>query len=205
MLDSGVLVQSVVVWVPEGAGYLDVVAAAASASVLAFGAGSGPVWDEWLSGSFTKSVRKVKKASLVDRAVRDGAVRFDGRRGVLAAAFPPMRYRELPRYVARARVQGWDVPVVESSVGVGSPCVLLGAQVGMSAGKGSAQAAHALMAHARRVRGSGEDVGALVSSVSFELAPEDVFVQACAGAGVVIRDNGLTEVEPGTVTACVVG
>lgn len=150
------------------------------------------------------SLASMPRVSLVDRAVLDGAVRFDGPAGVVAAAFPPMRYGDLPRYVARARVQGWDAPVVSSCVGVGLPRVLLGAHVGMSAGKASAQAAHALMAYARRVCQTEREVRDLVASVSFELAPADVFLEACAGAGVVIRDNGLTEVEPGTTTACVV-
>ena len=69
-------------------------------------------YEAWLAGPFTKTVRRASMnqlASLVqwatdqripyaDAAVRDSA----------AIAFPPMRYEEMPREIARFQVRGTD-------------------------------------------------------------------------------------------------
>lgn len=184
---------------PEGS-HLGVVEAVAKASVLALAASpEDPAWAQWLSGSFTKTVRRARVAALA--AVEDlGGVRATGPEGASAVALPPMRYCDLPRPVSKAQVQGLVREAPEPSWRPAPGLwVVLRASVGMSTGKAAAQAAHALMAAA--LADEGQDPAAVAHSASFAWVVERDFQTLLGLARVVIADAGRTEIPAGTETA----
>ena len=205
------LVQAVAV---RPAGHLDTCAAVAAASGLALLRSDplDPRWVAWLEGRFTKSVRRVSRQAQWDRlvAVAEGLgieVSTASSGEAVAMAFPPMAYEAMPRELRSLQVSGLDadrslpqsgpVPRADPAARLLVPLVRLSPSAAMSTGKASAQAAHAvclwLLLSGEHVR----DRWLRRPVVRVEEAEE------ARDAVIAVRDAGLTEVEPGTVTATV--
>ena len=153
------------------------VVATASASSLALCDRAAPAWSTWLAGRFTKSVR-VAKTRAAFAAALDTAEYVATFGELSAAAFAPVAYAEMPKWMSQARVEGLHCAgELPDRAGCGEWAIGVVAQ--MSAGKAAAQVAHALC---RIVL----DIGSV---------PTFSFYQADANAhGVVeIVDAGLTE------------
>lgn len=185
-------------------------------------AASAARWQGWLSGSFTKSVRRVKKPQQLERLrslglsfveQSAGADGLSGQALVTAIAFEPMEYDDFPRELRSLQVAGLQGTVETLAFSHGphdaaGPVVELNAAAQMSTGKAAAQAAHALCAwlllQGEATRLAWAAVPALGIATSSDFATDPAMHR---GAPVppeqllVIRDNGLTEVEPGTATA----
>lgn len=193
------LVQAIVVG--PGGSHLEVVDAVMRASVGAYlnrDVGN-PAWDDWLAGSFTKTVRSTNARKLAElAAMPDTTVVTVG--DATAVAFAPMRRDDLPRPVARARVSGLERerPTREQIPPIEGHNVFINDSLPMSTGKTAAQAAHALMVRALNGQWSPTHIeAARVVPISHGLF--EVFASTSPEA--VIRDAGWTEVAPGSATA----
>lgn len=185
------------------------VTVAAIASVLTYlhrDPADAPVFDAWLSGPFTKSVRRAPSAQLEPLAQAHGGalVRLGAARAV---AFKPTRYTDLPRDLSRLQVSGTDLPRQPYTTDDGPrPPVRVAVDQSLTTGKAAAQAAHALFAWV--LQATAEDIhGFLVAPLRLVVE----FVDAAELArlaepvrNVPIRDNGFTEVAPNTLTAVAV-
>jgi len=179
------------------------VAVAATAAWLDRSPADEVAWSTWLSGLFTKSVRRL------------ASPRLDGAAGALggslvevgtsrALALRPYRMSDLPREVARAQVAGTDFAREPRTGAVSGPVRLL-VLGSLSTGKASAQAAHALMAWAIEAdESSVRGVVAAPHRLEVSMVSAQELADAAASGLVVIRDAGLTEVVPGTLTAVAV-
>lgn len=186
---------------PTGS-HLGVLNAVARASALVFPDDLSP-WREWLADSFAKTVRRATLAQLA-AAEEAGGLRVATPDGAEAVALLPSRYADLPRYVARARVQGLTRPAPEPSwAPSGALQVAVRADAGMSTGKAAAQAAHAALAAVVALDPTTRRATAETTEVSWVDAATFEALLGHATA-VSITDEGRTEVEPGTVTAVAV-
>jgi len=208
----------------DPAAHIDAIHAAAKASVNAYAEGrphgstQEDSWTRWLSGPFTKSVRRADAKTFAKlQAEHDPARAQVGK--ARAMAFKPTPYEELPKHLAKLQVSGTVLPDRDSDVAAPrpvssaavrfnrEPVLVLNGALDLTTGKACAQAAHALMAFylsldaegARAWHNEGLPSTALMADAALfdELAatvPEDWR----------IKDNGLTEVAPGTMTAFVV-
>ena len=144
----------------------------------------------WLDGRFVKSVRHTSKtgpiAALADAEHHQGEVS--------AYAFRPTLLEDMSRKVRSCQVQGIDHPnIVEE---VDSPVTLfVNDDAGMSTGKMAAQAAHAFMIHYLK---TGEQI-VDPFNIRYINATEIESVDGWA-----VRDAGFTEIEPDTLTVCLV-
>lgn len=194
------IVQPIIV--STSGSHLATIAAAARASVLAYLDDPGdPMWEQWLAGPFTKTVRREKLPRMRANPAILGTPQDVS--GSLAIAGYPSRYADLPKAFMKLQVSGTDLPRSGATPSVGP--VILEVLDTLSTGKACAQAAHALWLwmlplleddpekiadwHARR------------APVQVDLVPDWVIAQSVAQGITHIRDNGLTEVDPGTVTA----
>lgn len=212
---SETLVQPILVRWGTDTSAIDMIAAAATASALSLMLESEKsdeqvaIDKEWFAGAMTKTVRRVSKPSvwdkLTDHTSDDYQLFIDVPHTVHnsgAVAFPVMKYGELPPVIRRAQVSGTDLAYFVGDIALAyeenegySPRVLLHGDLGMSAGKMAAQAAHA----------------ACVLTYGTDLHPYDITYQIMSGdemraraetdPTVVIHDNGLTEIEAGSLTA----
>ena len=168
-------------------------------------------WDTWLSGAFTKSVRRAKPAlfeKLANPAVGIAArVEIAGSR---ALAYRPIRYADLPRELSRLQVSGTDFTRLTSDplpdrLTAQSPVAVVVSE-DLTTGKAAAQAAHALFAWVLDARPRARAAWlAQPAATSVTLASPDRVKVLSGGRGAVpIHDNGYTEVEPGTLTAVAV-
>ncbi|WP_417219613.1 hypothetical protein [Arthrobacter sp.] len=190
--------------------HLETIAAAALASGLALAAAdpASEPWASWLGGSFTKSVRRAKRPVELDKVrLLDLPWAEISVGGATAIGFAPLDAAGFPPAIKRLQVTGLDLPV-EGTVPAGGcfghpgalvPLVELNADVAMSTGKAAAQAAHApgawlltLGPSARRTW--ADEPGLHLGTASFAQDAEKP-------ASIVITDNGLTEIAPGTRTA----
>lgn len=199
------LVQAIVVHKGRGT-HEEVVQAVAKASVLAWlQTPELPSWEHWLSGRFTKTVRRASPAQIEALAPMVKATVTHG--DVEAFAFEPMVYEDFPKPLAKAQVQGTDFPRAPSfywSVDIHGPVISLNKNSEMTTGKTAAQVAHAMFGWVLRqppeVRERWLNRGMHYSI--YELGP-DAFEESVAGAEFTIEDAGFTEIEPGTITAAV--
>lgn len=189
----------------DPASHLDAIRAVATASVRVYNRDlifkeALPVWDEWLSGPFAKSVRRADNATykkvldLIDPndtyTIKIGLAEV--------TAFRPVRASEMPKPLKRLQVTGTELPdsgFTHSSMG---PTIYLDAGLQMTTGKAAAQAAHAMF-----LWYLGQEPGtALINCNIVELASEE-FVDRLQSSGsrYVIQDAGRTEIEPGSTTA----
>ena len=188
------------------AAHRDAVAAAAVAGVLAYAARTGDdAWEDWVSGRFTKTVRRAgpKAFAKLCAEAPSGVVRIGEAE---AAAFEPQRYEDMPRAVRSLQVSGTQLPDDQPAPGAGDvPVILLNRDLGMSTGKAAAQAAHALLAWYLELDTAHQQAWAARPGAAVVEVPEGRFGHALSrpGAGPLIVDAGLTEIDPGTPTAFV--
>lgn len=161
-------------------------------------------WRSWLSGPFTKSVRRADPRKLDATATAHGGALVTVGRS-RAAAFRPVRYDNLPRDLRHLQVSGTDLPRTDAAApatGAGLPvCVSVWDE--LTTGKAAAQAAHALFAWARRTTGAQLAVfAANPTALRVLLRPADELAGLASFDGAIpIRDTGFTEVAPNTLTA----
>lgn len=213
------LVQPIVLLVDKNdpAGHADSIVAAAIASVSAYrnALGSGTDqdrWETWLSGRFTKSVRRAD-AKTFTKLASDNELGAAGAAYIGAAkalAYAPTTYEDLPKKLARLQVSGTELPEKEATPQTrqrsGDPVIVLNSGLGMSTGKAAAQAAHALFAwHLNRSNPDQDIAGLHLLSAGVLLASaEDFHKLKAVAAGPLIVDSGLTEIDPHTATAFVI-
>jgi peptidyl-tRNA hydrolase len=211
------LVQPIVLLVDKNdpASHRDSILAAAIASVDAY-AGlrwvEAPEWAQWLSGRFTKSVRRADLKTFTKLAAdEDNKSASNVTVGkARALAYVPAFYEQMPKSLTRLQVSGTDLPdepaTVPSRKRSGDPVIVLNGALGMSTGKAAAQAAHALFAWQLN-RGHDDVELASLQLLSTDLviasAEEFTALQTLA-AGPLIVDAGLTEIAPNTATAFVI-
>ncbi|TFB59014.1 hypothetical protein E3N86_12280 [Cryobacterium sp. Hz7] len=199
------LVQTIVV---QPSTHFDTIAAAALASGLAMvhaDLGSNP-WHSWLSGSFTKSVQRVKRPIELERIRALGLEHAEVTVGdAVALAFVPARYDDSPREISKLQVSGLDLAHDADRfqrLGAVTPHIEINSDVAMSTGKTAAQVAHALgawlLAQPFSTRLAwAEDPGLNIGEVGFAAyaaaGPDDASI-------ITIVDHGLTEIAPGTAT-----
>jgi len=211
------LVQQIAV--TKSGQHSDVVAAVACASAkMMVEHYTHPSVQRWLRGSFTKTVRRGSEAkveSLIEeiqpnavasiakypRVADDGS----GPSAVKAVAFLPMTRDEVPRPLAKLRVADFERPRDDMWHRDGAgPMLFINGGIEMSTGKTAAQVAHGLCAWLLD-RTEREWIAWLEAGCPFStdelIEPE--FIRAKTRASAIIRDAGLTEVEPGTATVLV--
>lgn len=213
MPSPATLVQPIVLLIDKDAppSHADAVRAAAAAAVEALAASSGDdpavqeLWKDWLSGPFTKTVRRANAKQWAKLPPADGQASFGPAH---AAAFRPVSYENMDRIIARLQVSGTDLELADTSApDEESPVLVMNSSLGMTTGKAAAQAAHALMAY---YLGLGEDGKSAweAGGRPFQLVEVDAgrfaALSPLAVQGTAIRDNGLTEVAPGSATALVI-
>lgn len=188
------------------AAHRDAVAAAAVAGVLAYAKRAGDeAWDEWVGGRFTKTVRRAapRPFARLGGGAPSGLVRI-GR--AEAAAFEPQRYEDMPRALRALQVSGTQLPDSDPVAPLpGTPLIVLNRDLAMSTGKAAAQAAHALLAwYLEAATGTAGEWETRPCAAVLEI-PQQRFrtLSRAGGAGPLIVDAGLTEIDPGTPTAFV--
>lgn len=217
-MNGSTFVQPIVLLVDKTgpAAHTDAVHAAALASVLAYvqeiqTSGADPVWAQWLDGPFTKSVRRADAKTFAKLAekfndVEHAAVSHGQAR---ALAFRPVTYDAMSRALAKLQVSGTELPERGSDAAPApedAPVVVMNAGLGMSTGKSSAQAGHALFAWYLTLDDAAggrwyED------GCPFQIRFVDAAAFGAAAEGIsdelLIVDAGHTEIDPDTATAFV--
>ena len=190
----------------DPAAHCDAVAAAATAGVLAYANRIGEeAWADWVTGRFTKTVRRAgpKPFAKLSAQAPSGVVQIGTAE---AAAFEPQRYAEMPRALRALQVSGTHLPDTEPAAVVpGTPVIILNRDLSMSTGKAAAQAAHALLAWFLELDAGQQQAWAARPGAAAQEVPKRSFqaLYRKPGAGPLIVDAGLTEIDPGTATAFV--
>lgn len=157
--------------------------------------GQVPIVEEWLASDYRKTVRSAKP-SMIERMKQDSANSVDWRAHGCALAYRPLHYDEFTKLMNRGQVSGWENKVLpmESAQAWERPSAVLyiSQRVHMTPGKLTAQASHAAVLMGRD---RGPASLALVNFAYRDSLPDE---------GYVIRDNGLTEIEPDTHTVTLV-
>ncbi|MBF4993468.1 hypothetical protein ITX31_04985 [Arthrobacter gandavensis] len=190
----------------DPAAHTDAVAAAAVACVLAFARRtSDESWADWVAGRFTKTVRRAgpRPFAMLTADAPSGTVVIGKAE---AAAFEPQRYEDMPRVLRSLQVSGTQLPAGNPAPAQpGSPLIVLNRDLEMSTGKAAAQAAHALLAWYLEL--GPEEAAAFAANPDAAAAevPAARFRELSSGpgAGPLIVDAGLTEIDPGSATAFV--
>jgi hypothetical protein len=199
------LVQPIAVLKNSGS-HEEVVQAVAEASVLAWlNAPEDPAWEAWLSGRFTKSVRRATPAQI--SAATEFALADVGVNEAQALGFAPMTYAEYPKVLSKMQVANTDFertgrwivdPYAEG------PKLWLNVENEMTTGKTAAQVAHGLFAWL--LRKSEEERRAWQGNgmpLSIAEVPASYFAKMRFVSVVTVNDAGFTEVDPHTTTVVV--
>jgi len=208
------LVQQIAV--SNSGSHSDVVCAVARASAkLLLAEFDHPQMQAWLSGRFTKTVRRgsFAKVDALAESIVPNATAGVGLLGddlsesiVRAVAFLPMARDEVPPALGKLRVADFNRPHDGnwSEMNAG-PSLFVNGDVEMSTGKTAAQVAHALCAWLLRLPPGGRLRWLHSDGTAFRVreVSGDEFDEDAKRAQVVIRDAGLTEVESGTATVLV--
>lgn len=176
-----------------------------------------PEWQEWLSGIFTKTVRRARPAEY-EKARGAGALCEVHYGGASALGFAPAPAGTLPKAIAALQVSGTELE--RSGWGDGRSgervVVALNESLGMSTGKAAAQAAHALwgiwlqfggrsrehwVADDLAFRLTGVPVEDMILWKLLNIDPGECGVDPICRVYVAIKDAGRTEIEPGSLTA----
>lgn len=188
---TGDLVQPIVVDNKSFASLEDMVSRVGVVSLLSLLGQGDEVIGEWVDAGQRKTVRRVKSLTKLDKAENlDSSLRVGG---VCVACL--QRYDEFDSVLKSAQVSGWGEYENTFADWHENPTfgtVLVNESVKMSPGKLAAQVAHVLVSQYM-------DTGIVAcrdETVAIEFVPQDQ-VEQCRW---VIRDNGHTEVEPGTLT-----
>lgn len=171
-------------------------------------------YEAWLAGPFTKTVRRASEAQM------SGLLQFWAKENhvpyaafevedSVAVAFPPMRYVDMPKQIAKFQVHGTDFARTDTVPSTGTPVIAYVDET-LSTGKAAAAAAHAVWAWAlaRERSGNAADVDVMQAwhdagfGVEVRLVPSGALAELAGTAGAYpIFDAGLTEVDPNTLTA----
>lgn len=168
-------------------------------------------WKTWFNQAFTKTVRRASKPSQIRRLAHDPQVASVFQVGLATAhAYAPMTYDQFPKHLRNLQVAGLDVdrsrdynqhflrvPATAPQADYIDPLVVINRDVEMSTGKTAAQVAHALVAWTRHLSELGRADWLSQSTLRVLYGDLDLDPEAHT---ITIRDNGLTEVEPGTAT-----
>ena len=214
-MEADELVQPIVVSKNSTSTHEQVVSYVAHASCWALiKSFDDPIWKQWLSGRFTKSVRRATPGQIAKMPSPAFQVRKDQ---LIVAAFKPMTYDDMPKSIRNAQVSNTDFPrdekkarrypadsVIYHKDNTGGPTLWINEDLGMSTGKCAAQAAHGAMAMLCAVNqvdlNFWKENRIAFSVIGVNL---DQFEKRCEDAMVVISDAGLTELEPGSATVAV--
>lgn len=167
---------------------------------------SNPAWGLWLSGLFTKSVRKATQAQF-DKITDECVYRY--RKGdAQVAAFEPMLQEDFPKYISSARVSGLEHEHSPDGWAMWNkkfayPILWINGDLGMSTGKTAAQVAHGAVSWVIRQDRWTNAAYAKYPEILIREVNSKEFESVCKNAVTVIEDAGLTEVEPGTATVAV--
>lgn len=212
------LVQPIVLLVDKAdpAAHTDGVRAAALASVRAYAqdlnrpAGPDASWAKWLSGPFTKTVRRadLKTFRKIAGAYEDTDFGYAKIGAAEAMAFRPVSYEDMDEPLSRLQVSGTTLPdrptdPEDVQPHGNTPLLVVNASLSMSTGKAAAQASHGLLAWFLTLDPDAQDAWTAAGSpfgVAFvaDEVFEDVSVRAVRGTRIV--DAGLTETAPNTPT-----
>lgn len=206
----------------DPASHLDSIAAAATASVLAYLYDLEAGWDlenwnNWHRDGQAKTTRRAKP-SVFERLSAEAVSEFWVGKAA-AAAFSPVPPSAVPAAVSRLQVSGTELPRTAAAgpEGACGAIIVLNGSLGMSTGKSCAQAAHALLewvrngarrefdmpAVSRRIRQwAKEGYGVRIHEAGAE---EFIRLQGGRTPHSLIHDHGHTEIAPGTATAFVLG
>lgn len=153
-----------------------------------------PAVQEWLSGPFTKSVRRVKEGAKMDRVANEEGVSPS----LLGMAAMPQPYLDMPKALASTQLFKEDLAPQDHLPDCPELTIVVNSELGMSSGKMAAQVAHGLCSWVL----SNELVVPrdfnvlLVTAEDFQAIPaEEALVR--------IVDNGLTELDGPTATVIV--
>lgn len=167
----------------------------------------------WLAGPFGKTVRRTNANGLdkIEAWCLENKVAYQrvSHGGSSALALPPMRYADMPKIVANTQVSGTDferLPDPEDDTSAAAAHVRVNSE--LTTGKGAAAAAHAIWAWMMSPDHSDETIAQWVrDGLPFAVSTAAPFIlsalEGCPGVAT-IRDAGLTEVEPNTLTAVAV-
>ncbi|KQO98198.1 peptidyl-tRNA hydrolase [Leifsonia sp. Leaf264] len=198
MTEDRRLVQPIVIETGPDATHQGTVRAAALACVAAYAADRDnpeSLWEEWLSGPFTKVVRRAKPAVF---AKLTPLVSIEGPGG-RAAAFGPVDDADVPKDLSRLQVSGTDLPRAATRPQPDPRAVVVvNKDLGMTTGKTAAQVSHALLSLAlENPDVTIEDFAFYELSVA---AGFETHMGRNPGTRIIV-DAGRTETEPGTTTA----
>jgi peptidyl-tRNA hydrolase len=201
------LVQPIAVLRSKGS-HEDVVVAVALASVQALLADrDNPAWAHWLSGKFTKSVRRGTQSQM--DACRDKALSIVKVGDVEAMGFLPSHYLDMPDAMRKMQVSHFERPRASEdgffyTSSPWPPAIWVNEDVGMSTGKTAAQVAHGLMGWVLR---QDDLIEWMQQGCPFSLfgATREEFNDKLGIASVLIEDAGLTEIASGTATVLAIG
>lgn len=158
---------------------------------------------EWLSGPFTKSVRRGSPdqlAKVVAWAQESNLSYAEVSLGTSSAvALAPMRYEDLPKVIAKLQVSGTNLPSNFLHPDLLASKLQLGVSEELTTGKAAAQAAHAMWQWALRLP-DFPAVASLPARIQL-LTSSELKAAAEAYPDLAVWDNGLTEVDPHTLTA----
>lgn len=191
---------------PPRTAVLEAAAAAALAVCLDPRSAPGGEWHEavaaWTSGRIRKIARRARGAHWAAVQELPGVACSVG--GAEVRALLPGPVDEVPRVVARLQIGGTDLPPDDPApVPAEAVPIWLNPDVAMTVGKAAAQVGHASMLWAA-VRETVE-----VPRFAVRTAPRAGWAQLCAAVerdeAVAVRDAGLTEIDPGTMTCIVAG
>jgi len=189
---------------PPRTAVLEAAAAAALAVCLDPRASRGGEWHDavaaWTAGRIRKIARRARGAHWAAVLELPGVTCAVGPAEVRALLPGPVD--AVPRTVARLQIGGTDLPPDEPGpVPADAVPIRLNPAVEMTVGKAAAQVGHASMLWGA-VRGAAE-----VPRFAVRTADPGTWAELCAsaerGESVLVRDAGLTEIDPGTIT-CIV-
>lgn len=168
-------------------------------------------WKEWLSGMFTKTVRRINEKEFYKLTADPSLLEFPsvyvGSNSGKAIALPPIGYSPdgnslFPKPVKKAQVQGTNFPKSEENVKVWDTAfdltnlIVVNGDLSMTTGKESAQVAH------------GAWKMNLMTDFSYPYyriirVSDDLFQQMKTDSSAVITDSGLTEFSGPTETVLI--
>lgn len=176
---------------------------AAARAVLTMLATEDPEWREaiaaWEDAHIRKVVRRARGVAWQRATALPGLV-VDG-----VAVFPPIPVDAWPPELSKLQVGGTELADAErpSPAPSGVPLILVSPHVAMSTGKAMAQVGHAAQLGWWQL---SDDDRLRWQRAGFPLAVRQATPQQWAAArstGIVVRDGGFTEVEPGSETALI--
>jgi peptidyl-tRNA hydrolase len=185
----------------------EVVKAVALASVVAYVVRpEEPSWDQWLSGRFTKSVRRGSRAQVREAAILDSCCSGVCVGDAEAYGFLPLHKDVAEPALGKLQVANFERDRTgEWDMDDGGPTLVINESIEMSTGKTAAQAAHGLfgwfLRQSSQVRHAWNRADSPFTVVSL---PGDEFEEVRRNAFLTITDAGFTEIPAGSVTVVVV-